>query len=141
MKSNSPAHILIVEDDLHLGFLLMEVLEDAGYHVRLSKSSQHALKNLAQHSFDLCLLDIMMPGEDGFSLGQRIRKEYPSLPFLYLTAKSRKEDQLKAYACGAEDFLIKPFDEDLLSCKIEVILRRNGPTVSKEVDFFQIGKY
>ncbi|MEM6348860.1 MAG: response regulator transcription factor [Bacteroidota bacterium] len=141
MNATTPAHILIVEDDLHLGFLLMEVLEDAGYQVRLSKNSPHALKNLAQYSFDLCLLDIMMPGEDGFSLGQRIRQDYPDLPFLYLTAKSRKEDQLKAYACGAEDFLVKPFDEDLLRCKIEVILRRKGQISAEEADFFQIGKY
>lgn len=139
--NNPKANILIVEDDLHLGFLLMEVLEEAAYQVRLSKNSEHAIKNLAQHSFDLCLLDIMMPGEDGFALGQRIRSQYPGLPFLYLTAKSRKEDKLRAYACGAEDFLIKPFDEDVLRCKIEVILRRKGQMETLDADFFQIGNY
>lgn len=134
-------HILIVEDDLHLGFLLMEILEEAGYQVRLSKNSQHALKNLSQHSFDLCLLDIMMPGEDGFVLGQRIKSLYPDLPFLYLTAKSRKEDKLKAYAYGAEDFLVKPFDEDVLRCKIAVILRRKTEAETSKLDFFHIGDY
>ncbi|MEL6843126.1 MAG: response regulator, partial [Bacteroidota bacterium] len=114
--------ILLVEDDLHLGFLLMEILEDAGYMVKLSKDAAHARKNLCQHQFDLCLLDIMIPGEDGLSLGKSIRQTYPELPFLYLTARSRKEDQLQAYAYGAEDYLIKPFDEEVLLCKVAVVL-------------------
>lgn len=118
-------NILLVEDDLNLGFLLMDYLESEQYNVRLVKDGLSALAALEQKSYDLCILDVMMPKLDGFSLANRIKKEGNQTPFIFLTAKSMKEDKIKGYSIGAEDYITKPFDEDELLCKINVVLRRN----------------
>lgn len=141
---HNDANILVVEDDLNLGFLLVELLESEGFFVKLCKDGQMGLNALQRGQFDLCILDVMMPKMDGFSLAQQIRQKMENLPFLFLTAKSRKEDKLKGYAQGAEDYITKPFDEDELLCKIEVILRRNRQQASTEEEHetqFQIGNY
>ena len=88
--------ILIVEDDLNLGFLLAELLENEHFSVKLCKDGQMGLQAVRRYSFDLCLLDVMMPRLDGFSLSRQIRELRPGLPFLFLTAKSRKEDMMNA---------------------------------------------
>lgn len=136
-------NILVVEDDLNLGFLLVELLESEGFFVKLCKDGQMGLNALQRSQFDLCILDVMMPKMDGFSLAQQIRQKMENLPFLFLTAKSRKEDKLKGYAQGAEDYITKPFDEDELLCKIEVILRRNRQktNVQSLEKQFHIGDY
>jgi DNA-binding response OmpR family regulator len=136
-------HILVVEDDLNLGFLIVELLESEGFFVKLCKDGPTGLQAFQRSRFDLCILDVMMPGMDGFSLAGKMRTLNPSVPFLFLTAKTRKEDKMKGYSCGAEDYIAKPFDEDELLCKIRVVLRRrrqeeNGPTPEKE---FRIGHY
>lgn len=116
--------VLIVEDDLNLGFLIMELLEENGLTVKLAKNGRKALEILNTYKFDLCMLDIMMPHLDGISLAKTMRQKQMKAPFLFLTAKSRKEDKLMGYRLGAEDYITKPFDEDELLCKINVILRR-----------------
>ena len=140
---NEDKNILVVEDDLNLGFLLVELLESEGFFVKLCKDGQMGLQAIQRNRFDLCILDVMMPRMDGFTLAEHIRKDAEQLPFLFLTAKSRKEDKLKGYAQGAEDYIIKPFDEDELLCKINVIFRRKhqNEVVEEPCQQFQIGSY
>ncbi len=135
--------VLIVEDDLNLGFLLVEFLENEHFSVKLCKDGQMGLQAVERYAFDLCLLDVMMPRMDGFTLAGHIRKLRPEMPFLFLTAKSRKEDMMKGYERGAEDYITKPFDEDELLCKIKVILRRSSdPEPPKEIPRqFRIGSF
>ncbi|MEM1121764.1 MAG: response regulator transcription factor [Bacteroidota bacterium] len=135
--------ILLVEDDLNLGFLLMEFLEDEGYQVKLCRDGESGLQQVKCAAFDLCILDIMLPKMDGYDLARSIKKEHADLPFLFLSAKSLKEDRLKGYAIGAEDYLMKPFDEDELLCKIKVILRNQSTATPIESlpTQFTIGDY
>jgi DNA-binding response OmpR family regulator len=138
-----PNNILLVEDDLNLGFLLMEFLELEGMKVTWRKDAQSAIQELQKQDYDLGVLDITMPGMDGFSLAKHIRTKHPQFPFLFLTARLLKEDKLKGYQLGAEDYLTKPFDEEELLCKIKVILRRREeatPTSPAEQQF-EIGRY
>jgi len=116
--------ILLVEDDLNLGLLLMDYLESEGLQVCWRRDGLSGLQQARRQPFDLCILDVMMPGMDGFSLAQNLREQHPNLPFLFLTARMLKEDKMKGYALGAEDYLAKPFDEGELLCKINVVLRR-----------------
>ena len=118
--------ILIVEDDLNLGFLLLDFLEAEGYQVKLCRDGQMGLRALEKDSYDLCILDVMMPEMDGFAFAHQLKTRGYPLPFLFLTARSVKEDRLRGYALGAEDYIAKPFDEDELLCKIEVILRHTA---------------
>lgn len=136
-------NILIVEDDLNLGFLLAELLEEEGYFVKLCKDGLMGYQAVKRKKFDCCILDIMMPNMDGLTLAGKLHKEHPNLPFLFLTAKSRKEDKLKGYQYGAEDYVLKPFDEDELLCKLKVILRRNysSPAPQKTKTTFNIGHF
>ncbi len=136
-------NILIVEDDLHLGFLLMEYLEGEGFQVKLCRDGESGLKQIKSSSYDVCILDLMLPKMDGFDLARRIKLETAETPFLFLTARSLKSDKLKGYAVGAEDFITKPFDEEELLCKLKVILRKNQPTKNKAAcpTQFQIGQF
>ncbi|MBK7871170.1 MAG: response regulator transcription factor [Saprospiraceae bacterium] len=140
---NRDKNILVVEDDLNLGFLLVEFLESEGFFVKLCKDGQMGLQAIQRNRFDLCILDVMMPRMDGFTLAEQIRKQTEQMPFVFLTAKSRKEDKLKGYAQGAEDYITKPFDEQELLCKINVILRRKhqNAVVEQPAHQFQIGDY
>lgn len=135
-------NILIVEDDLNLGFLLMEHLQNEGFRIRIARDGLSGLEVLQKENFDLCIFDIMMPKLSGFDLAKHLKDLHPSTPFLFITARILKEDKLQGYNLGAEDYIIKPFDEEELICKINVILRRNGLHAKcKEQSFFQIGKY
>ncbi len=140
---STTSNILIVEDDLNLGFLLAELLEGEGYFVKLCRDGQMGYHAMKRQKFDMCILDIMMPNMDGFTLAQKLRQEYPKLPFLFLTAKSRKEDMMQGYKHGAEDFILKPFDEDELLCKLKVILRRSHLEIpaQKCKSEFKIGQF
>ncbi len=124
-------HILLVEDDLNLGLLLMDFLESEGLRVSWKRDALSGLQQAQRQRFDLCLLDVMMPGMDGFSLAKNLRQQFPRLPFLFLTARLLREDKLKGYALGAEDYITKPFDETELLCKIRVILRRAAPETAE----------
>lgn len=135
-------HILLVEDDLNLGLLLMDFLESEGLRVTWKRDALSGLQQARRQSFNLCILDVMMPGMDGFSLAKNLRAQFPKLPFLFLTARLLKEDKLKGYALGAEDYLTKPFDESELLCKIRVILRRSMQTETASQPAAQaIGRY
>jgi DNA-binding response OmpR family regulator len=135
-------HILLVEDDLNLGLLLMDYLESEGLRVTWKRDALSGLQQAQRQAVDLCILDVMMPGMDGFTLAKNLRQHLPRLPFLFLTARTLKEDKLKGYALGAEDYLTKPFDEAELLCKIAVILRRQSGEVAAERPETQaIGRY
>ncbi len=135
--------ILLVEDDLNLGFLLMEFLEDEGYTVKLCRDGETGLQQVKLSSYDLCILDIMLPKMDGYDVARGIKRENEHIPFLFLSAKSLKEDRLKGYAIGAEDYLSKPFDEEELLCKIKVILRnqQGKSNAIEQPTQFNIGDY
>lgn len=135
--------ILIVEDDLSLGFLLMEFLETEGFDVKLCRDGDSGLSSFQNGRFDLCLIDVMLPKMDGFCLAKKIRMNCQHTPFIFLTARSMKRDKLEGYSLGAEDYVTKPFDEDELLCKIQVIMRRNKGRELKDTQptEFQIGKY
>jgi DNA-binding response OmpR family regulator len=117
-------NILLAEDDLNLGVLLVDYLETEGFDVKLCKDGELALKAFQTNSFDLCLVDVMMPKMDGFSLAKEIRLKDKQIPFIFITAKSLKEDKLKGYDLGADDYITKPFDEEELLWKIKAVIRR-----------------
>ncbi len=135
-------NILIVEDNIHLGFLLMEFLESENYRVKLCRDGESGFSSFKKESFDLCILDVMLPEMDGFLLARKIRKIDAQTPFLFLTAKSMKEDKLEGFSIGAEDFITKPFDEQELLCRLRVILRRNRKVEKTPLRLqFTIGDY
>lgn len=134
--------ILLAEDDLNLGILLMDYLEGEGFEVKLCKDGEQALKAFTAGTFDLCLLDVMLPKLDGFAIAKGIREKDKNVPLIFITAKSLKADKLKGYTIGADDYITKPFDEEELLWKIKAIVRRipeNTVEVASEVIF--IGAY
>ncbi len=136
--------ILLVEDDLSMGFLLREFLEDEGFDVKLCKDGKSGLTAFQRNSYDLCILDVMMPGMDGFSVAKQLKEMKPGVPFLFLTARSLKDDKLRGFALGAEDYVTKPFDEEELLCRIRVLLKRRDALMRHEAEQperFSIGSY
>ena len=140
--SEARFRILLAEDDLNLGVLLVDYLENEGYDVKLYKDGELALKAFQGNQFDLCLLDVMMPKMDGFSLAKGIRLKDRKVPVIFITAKSLREDKLKGYGLGADDYITKPFDEEELLWKINAVIRRI-PENTREgrTEIISIGKY
>jgi len=132
--------VLIVEDDINLGFLLLEYLESENFKVKLCRDGISGLESYRQQNYDICILDVMLPEMDGFNLARKMKKENKEVPFLFLTARSMKEDKLQGFAVGAEDFVTKPFDEEELLCRLKVILRRHQEEEPVKTQF-QIGDY
>lgn len=118
--------ILLVEDDADLARLLCKYLGLQGLEVELAMESETALSLLAAKHFDIAILDVMLPKEDGFTLAAALKKHYPDLPFLFLTARQQQEDVLKGLGLGADDYMIKPFDADELILRVQNILRRSA---------------
>ncbi len=140
--SEKKINILLAEDDLNLGILLVDDLEDEGFEVKLCKDGEMALKAFQGGRFDLCLLDVMMPKLDGFTLAKAIRLTNKSIPIIFITAKSLKEDKLKGYGLGADDYITKPFDEEELLWKIKAVIRRiAGNNSDDKPGIIAIGKY
>lgn len=123
---SSKAHILYVEDDLTLSFITKDNLELLGYSVYHCVDGADALRALQKESFDLCILDVMLPQLDGFTLAQRIRENNHEIPVLFLTARSSREDRLTGLRLGADDYITKPFSIEELVLKIEVFLKRRS---------------
>lgn len=117
--------ILLVEDEENFGSLMKNYLELSKYEVTWAKNGAEAYSIFMQRSFDLCILDVMMPHMDGFTLGEKISSK-KDVPFFFLTAKNQKEDLIKGYQIGAEDYLTKPFDTEVLLLKIKAILNRTS---------------
>ena len=116
--------ILLAEDDPNLSMVLQDYLEMLGYETNLSTNGEEGLKAFSKNEFDLCILDVMMPKMDGFTLAEKIRKQNEGIPIIFLTAKSLKEDRIKGFQTGCDDYITKPFSTEELSLRIEAILRR-----------------
>tara|TARA_B100000683_G_scaffold52056_1_gene49730 strand:- start:6179 stop:6874 length:696 start_codon:yes stop_codon:yes gene_type:complete len=123
--------ILLVEDDHNFGLILRDYLTLHSYEITLAKNGIEGLEKFKKHKYDLCILDVMMPFKDGFSLATDIRSINEEIPIIFLTAKSLKEDVIKGFKIGADDYLIKPFDSEILLFKIKSIFRRKM-NVNKE---------
>lgn len=121
--------VLLVEDDESLGFVVRDNLEQEGYLVDWQKTGGTARARFQQEPFDVCLLDVMLPGLDGFSLAEAIRGTGSQVPILFLTARSLQEDRLKGFRLGGDDYLTKPFSIEELVLRMEAILRRTRPPV------------
>ena len=136
-SSNPKARILIAEDDPNFGLVLKSFLAINGYEIALAADGNLAYSAFRQGSFDLAIFDVMMPHRDGFTLAEAIQKLKRDVPFVFLTAKALKEDQIRGYRLGALDYLIKPFDPEILLLKIEALLSRtrsqgqSGPQVHR----------
>ena len=122
MKSNNK--ILIVEDDPNFGSILRDYLNLNDYKVTLAKNGIEGFEKFKSNKFDICILDIMMPYKDGFTLAKEIREKNENIPIFFLTARALKEDVLKGFKIGADDYLTKPFDSEVLLAKIKNILNR-----------------
>lgn len=136
----SKAKILLVEDDPNLGSLLSDYLAVKGYDTDWEDNGDKGLKSFIDNQYDICLLDVMMPVKDGFTLAREIRNLNNEMPIIFLTAKSMKEDKLEGFKAGADDYMTKPFSMDELLMRIQAILRRSiGADLAEEKTTFQIG--
>ncbi len=133
--------ILLCEDDESLGMLLKEYLQVKNYDAELYPDGELGFKAFAQGKYDLCILDVMMPKKDGFSLAQDIRLIDQKVPIIFLTAKTLKEDILSGFKIGADDYMTKPFSMEELIFRIEAILRRINSMKEKNQTLFQLGKF
>jgi two-component system, OmpR family, response regulator len=135
-----PAKIFLVEDDLSFGSVLKSYLELNDYQVDWIDDGKYAVDHFRKGTFDICILDVMLPHVDGFTIAGEIRKINNIIPIVFLTAKKLKEDVLKGYGSGGDDYVTKPFDTDILLAKIRAILaRRDFQSGTK--DIFEIGKF
>ncbi|MCG8476558.1 MAG: response regulator transcription factor [Cytophagales bacterium] len=130
--------ILVVEDDPNLGQILSEYLQVKGFEIRLCSDGQEGLEAFKSDSYQICLLDVMLPKKDGFSLAQDIRKLDKEIPFIFLTAKSMKEDAIRGLKLGADDYITKPFSMEELLLRLQAILRR---VVVKNQSSAQVEQY
>ncbi|MBR6455691.1 MAG: response regulator transcription factor [Prevotella sp.] len=133
--------ILLCEDDENLGMLLREYLQAKGYMTELCPDGEAGFKAFMKSKFDICVLDVMMPKKDGFTLAQEIRQTSADMPIIFLTAKTQKEDIVEGFKIGADDYITKPFSMEELVFRIEAILRRVRGKKSKESSLYKIGKF
>lgn len=131
--------VLFAEDDASLAFMVKDVLEDDGYKVVHCADGQTAIDSFDKNKFDICLLDIMMPNKDGYTVAKKIRQQTDVLPILFLSTKSQEGDRLKGYETGADDYIAKPFSMPELLKKIEVFIRRTKKLYSEKREEFIIG--
>ena len=135
--------ILLAEDDIDFGGILKQYLEISGFGVVWTKDGNEALERFKTEAFDICVLDVMMPKMDGFTLAEQIIEINPEIPFIFLTARKMKDDKIKGLKLGADDYIVKPFEADELVLRLSNILKRTSkvthsiPSNTK----IQIGKY
>ncbi|MBL4716697.1 MAG: DNA-binding response regulator [Bacteroidetes bacterium] len=134
--------ILLAEDDPSLGTIFTEYLQLKGFEVTLCIDGELGLEEFKKSIYDLCILDIMMPKMDGFTLAKEIRSMNKNVPFIFLTAKSMREDKIQGFELGADDYITKPFIMEELLLRIKAILRRtSGGKDGKANNTFEVGKY
>ncbi|MBO7069561.1 MAG: response regulator transcription factor [Bacteroidaceae bacterium] len=134
-------HILLCEDEESLGMLVREYLQAKGYDAELYLDGEAGYKAFMRTKFDMCLLDVMMPKMDGFTLAREIRMVNAEVPIIFLTAKNLKDDILEGFKLGADDYLTKPFSMDELVYRMEAILRRVKVKSTRAVTQYQLGKF
>jgi DNA-binding response OmpR family regulator len=139
------ASILLVEDDPNLSMVLQDYLEMLNYSIVLARNGEEGLMSYMDQNFDLCILDVMMPKKDGFTLAEDIRRMNNNVPIIFLTAKSLKEDRIKGFQTGCDDYMTKPFSTEELSLRIQAILRRSmNPKMGASEELakvYQLGAY
>jgi two-component system OmpR family response regulator len=133
------AKLLLVEDEKNFASVLKDYLKMNGFDVVLCENGEIGLSVFKSETFDLCIIDVMMPKKDGFSLATEIKDLDPAVPIIFLTAKTLREDIIRGYRIGAVDYITKPFDSEVLLYKIKAILARNSKTTS--VEEFEIGSF
>ena len=135
--------VLLAEDDKNLGTILSSYLDAKGYPTTLCANGQEAYDMFNSEHFDFCIVDVMMPVMDGFTLAKEIRQINKKVPILFLTAKSMQEDKLRGFELGADDYLTKPFSMEELLMRMQAILRRAGENTgkAKETNIFNIGRF
>lgn len=140
---NEQKKILLVEDDPNFGTVLKDYLSLNDYDVTHAKNGMEGFEKFKKDDFDLCILDVMMPYKDGFTLAKEIREKDEDVPIIFLTAKSMKEDVLRGYKVGADDYLNKPFDSEVLLMKIRAIIQRKSvESVADSKQFeFDLGNF
>lgn len=132
--------ILLVEDEKNFGMVLRDYLNMNGYEVTLCENGELGLEVFKKDKFDLCVVDVMMPKKDGFTLASEIKELNKTVPFVFLTARGMREDIIKGYKLGADDYITKPFDSEVLLLKLKAILNRNASENSNEY-LHEIGKF
>ena len=140
---NEKLRVLLAEDDRNLGNILKSYLEAKNYETTLCVNGHEALQAYAKNSYDICLIDVMMPVMDGFSLAKEIRTDNKQIPILFLTAKSLQEDKIKGFELGADDYITKPFAMEELLARMKAVLRRSIKETSQaeEISVFELGNY
>ena len=133
--------ILLCEDDENLGMLLREYLQAKGYVTELCPDGEAGYKAFLKTKYDICVLDVMMPNKDGYTLAQEIRQANAEMPIIFLTAKTLKEDILEGFKLGADDYITKPFSMEELVLRIEAILRRVHGKKNKDSTLYHIGRF
>lgn len=124
--------ILLVEDDFNLGLVIQDFLSLEGYKVHLCRDGKEGLQKFNKNDYDLCLLDVMLPEKDGFSIAEDIRKVNLEIPIIFLTAKSLPEDKVKGFKAGGDDYITKPFNNEEFLLRIKAILKRTAGTIIEE---------
>lgn len=135
--------LFLVEDDPNFGAVLKSYLEIHNYEVDWLNDGALAINKFTTDTYDLCILDVMLPNVDGFEIGRNIRSKDARIPMIFLTAKTLKSDILQGFSIGADDYITKPFDSEVLLCKINAILKRNSEFAEKSelLEDCQIGIY
>lgn len=141
--NNRKIKILLVEDDPNLSLVLKDYLDMLGYQTTLCVDGKEGADKFEQGTFDMCILDIMMPKKDGITLAKEIRKESQVVPIIFLTAKNQKEDLISGFKSGCDDYITKPFSTEELKFRIEAILKRclHLRVVEKSKDIFEFGVF
>ncbi|GAA0723104.1 response regulator transcription factor [Aquimarina litoralis] len=134
-------HILLAEDDFDFGSILKQYLELHGYKVVWAKNGKEALEIFGQEQFDICVFDVMMPKMDGFTLAEKVIEIHPETPFVFLTAKKMKEDKIRGLKLGADDYIVKPFEADILVLRLQNILKRSQRTQVIKEEVLSIGDF
>jgi DNA-binding response OmpR family regulator len=132
--------VLLAEDDMSLGYVIKDNLQDAGYEVVLCPDGQTAIEKFDKTQYDICLLDVMMPNKDGFTVARKIRQQSDMVPILFLTAKSMEEDKVKGFLTGADDYITKPFSMQELLLRMDVFIRRSRKLHADQVQQYSIGQ-
>lgn len=133
--------ILLVEDDQNLGIVLSDFLEMEGFQVVHRSDGKSGLEAFHEGGYQLAILDVMLPYIDGFTMAEHIRKENKKIPLIFLTAKSMKEDKIRGFKIGADDYITKPFSTEELALRINAVLRRTDPLSDATDQVFKFGKY
>ena len=133
--------IMLCEDDENLGMLLREYLQAKGFSAELYPDGEAGYRAFMKQKYDICILDVMMPKKDGFTLAQEIRQANADVPIIFLTAKQLKEDILEGFKIGADDYITKPFSMEELVFRVEAILRRVRGKKNKESSVYRVGNF